>query len=384
MLFLFIQSCAQQWDNARSFHSGNLDSILEALGTQSVPPGFYESPTSSSVFGSQHPDLDGEEKPIGGAGKDRAQWKTLRDFVDERGIEDATESVDNDRIALDDILAITEDFPRILTDRVASLREGLPALPPLPSITHIFDDQERLSTSMARHLESLSSHYDQMTIALRDKESGVEFSEEDLLDMNRDMDELPSIIADLEDDLDAIQGNFDGLNAAKSENKERLACLRVTLGRLDELSDIMLDMLDQQQAVETDYEAHLASLQSHLTSLEHLYITYTSYQHSYNNLLLELDRRRRYQDSTRDLLANMLKQLDIRRLDEIHAREIFSGSHRAQLPNDLCLCIDDVPSRYVMNIAEGDSQEEVPDVDEDLLEDAMKRIDLAKAGSESL
>lgn len=85
----------------------------------------------------------------------------------------------------------------------------------------------------------------------------------------------------------------------------------------------------------------------------------------------------------------MLKQLDIRRLgalhihfvlhvanfveDEIHAREVFSESHRAQLPDDLCLCIDDVPSRYVINIAEGDSQEEVPDVDEDLLEDVRSQ-----------
>lgn len=87
-----------------------------------------------------------------------------------------------------------------------------------------------------------------------------------VLDINRDMDELPSIIDDLEDDLVAIQRNLwayyqntldsylyipsDGLTAAKSESKERLTSLRVTLGKLDELSDIMLDMLDQQQGVD--------------------------------------------------------------------------------------------------------------------------------------
>ena len=71
----------------------------------------------------------------------------------------------------------------MLSERVISLKEGLPAIPPLPPLSQIFDDQERLSTSMAGHLESLSSHYEQMTIALRDKESGVEFSDEDLLGM---------------------------------------------------------------------------------------------------------------------------------------------------------------------------------------------------------
>ena len=32
---------------------------------------------------------------------DRSKWKSLRDFVHERGIEEATESMDNDRVTLD-------------------------------------------------------------------------------------------------------------------------------------------------------------------------------------------------------------------------------------------------------------------------------------------
>jgi autophagy-related protein 17 len=33
--------------------------------------------------------------------KDRKKWKTLRDFVDERAIEDVLENIENDRNALD-------------------------------------------------------------------------------------------------------------------------------------------------------------------------------------------------------------------------------------------------------------------------------------------
>ena len=33
---------------------------------------------------------------------------------------------------------------------------------------------------MAKHLESLAAHYEQMAAALRDKEAGMAFSEEDL------------------------------------------------------------------------------------------------------------------------------------------------------------------------------------------------------------
>lgn len=55
---------------------------------------------------------------------------------------------------------------------------------------------------------------------------------------------------------------------------------------------------------------HLASIQQHLTTLEHLYITYISYETSYNSLLLELERRRRYRDATEDLVYGMVRQLD--------------------------------------------------------------------------
>ena len=77
---------------------------------------------------------------------------------------------------------------------------------------------------MAKHLESLASHYDQMADALHDSEAGICYSEEDmrgrctnecvtvrgLMDtnlaaMHRDTDELPVIMAELEEDVHSIQ-----------------------------------------------------------------------------------------------------------------------------------------------------------------------------------
>ena len=79
---------------------------------------------------------------------------------------------------------------------------------------------------MARHLESLASHYDQMADALHDSEAGISHSEEEMqgrrtMDssvivrgrantnfaaMHRDTDELPAIMAELEEDVHSIQG----------------------------------------------------------------------------------------------------------------------------------------------------------------------------------
>lgn len=47
----------------------------------------------------------------------------------------------------------------------------------------MFGVQERVTGNMAAHLEDLTKHYDNMAEALREKESGVEFSEDDLQGM---------------------------------------------------------------------------------------------------------------------------------------------------------------------------------------------------------
>lgn len=60
--------------------------------------------------------------------------------------------------------------------------------------------------------------------------------------------------------------------------------------------------------------------------------------------------------------------------DEIRSRDLFVENHRAQLPDDLCPCIDDVPPRYAFDVVDGDTQEELPDIDEDLLEDVRLHL----------
>jgi autophagy-related protein 17 len=65
---------------------------------------------------------------------------------------------------------------------ISSIRDSLPELstPLVGFVEEILTAQDKGSTSMAAHLESLASHYDQMATALRDSEAGEEFSEEDI------------------------------------------------------------------------------------------------------------------------------------------------------------------------------------------------------------
>ena len=86
------------------------------------------------------------------------------------------------------------------------------------------------------------------------------------LEMNRDTDELPSIISDIEDDVTCIKSDqyvvytfitvshtemlSEQLQAAKAKALVRLETLSEILSHLEKLESHMMDMLDRQVAVE--------------------------------------------------------------------------------------------------------------------------------------
>ena len=76
----------------------------------------------------------------------------------------------------------TDEYPETLIKTISSIRDSLPELSasPAASVEKALAAQDTVSTSMAAHLESLASHYDQMASALRESEAGEEFSDEDI------------------------------------------------------------------------------------------------------------------------------------------------------------------------------------------------------------
>ena len=117
--FIILIELPQEWDAVRSERTFALDTILESLGAQLVPPGFHETSADSSLFGSQHSldkangiieptqspsatvRLNVVDKKLAKKHVDRSTWKTLRDFVDESAIEQVLEAVESDRTKLD-------------------------------------------------------------------------------------------------------------------------------------------------------------------------------------------------------------------------------------------------------------------------------------------
>lgn len=82
------------------------------------------------------------------------------------------------------MIAATSEYSQTLIMMNTAVKNSLPQPGPLPPIEKMLSSQTDVSTEMARHLGSLTAHYDQMAIALKDSEAGETFSEEDLQGMS--------------------------------------------------------------------------------------------------------------------------------------------------------------------------------------------------------
>ncbi|KAF8517689.1 autophagy-related protein 17 [Hysterangium stoloniferum] len=403
-----------------------LDNTLESLGSQVVPPSFHQSSLESSLFGIQASDNQENTTDEGGIFENAARkgdthdlsharhkWKTLRDFVDERGLEDVFESIEGERNALDEILAATVAHSTAImsmTDQIRAMLSNPASVSQEPSLKNmaiLLRQQEDISTTMANHLESLAAHYDQMATALKEKEGGEELGEEDMEGMSmhywailimilklllivfvRDTAELPAIIADLEESITSIEAIFDEILSTKNDLQSSLATRSRVLDSLDFLGDRMESMLQEQSDIEASIlfrSTTYQTLNDYLESLLTLRSTYESYQLSYNALVLEMDRRRLYRDSMEGIVQEMKQKLEKLREDEISMRDAFYLAHSASIPDDLCLAISNLPEPFsissgTLHNKHGDEQNDIgrevlPEIHDDLLEEV--RFELA-------
>ncbi|KAI0749561.1 autophagy protein Apg17-domain-containing protein [Daedaleopsis nitida] len=420
-----LERQVEEWDHIRDQRTHALDAVLDSLSLQSVPPDFHSASTDTSPFGSQNNSDDEQETnhnaeddttPFGpprlspsprqsptdtirnrspivrrlerkNRRADRSRWKTLRDFVDERAIEDLLDTIEKDRLELDDILATTSDYPESLSKTIGTIRENVPVDVSLPSFEQVFASQERISVKMAEELELLAHHYDNMSDALHDYEAGTEFNEDDIQHMIQDANALPVIIAELEAGVQSSKELHDQLLSAKAAAQAHVEIHKSTLNDLDELGDIMTEMLERQQDVENQSIEHLSFLHAQLRPLEELHHKYTSYQYAYSKLVLELARRRQYREAAQRIVATMTGQLDAMAEEERLLRAEFQGEHAQYLPEDFSLCVENAPNRWTISTWNNEPLETLPTLDDDLIEQAKVRstgVEVEMATSQSL
>ncbi|CAE6442611.1 unnamed protein product [Rhizoctonia solani] len=390
-------SVAKDWDRTRSRRTRSLDTILEQLGNQAVPPSLHKTVTGSSVFGSPRSDPskplpDDPQPAINGKAslgashpnqashqtvQERSRWKTLRDFIDERSIEEALERIEEERLQLDDALARSYDFPQTLGEQISAVRDSLPQLSTEP-ILHVvhrhMTEQDRLVRAMAEDLEGIARHFGQVKDAMQVKDDGGFINIDDLRTLEQDTKELSAVIRDLDQSGGSVDDLHGQLFAMKTSMLQGLETHQMILNKLEDLEETMVAMLAEQDAVQHEVDSLLTTLNSRLVELENLEVAYIAYRQSYARLLLEMARRERHRAEMEEIVHGMIERLERYRDEETQRRHEFFTQEGEFIPEDLCPFVTDPPARWSLaNTGEDDGRV----IEEGLLEEARRILESA-------
>lgn len=135
----------------------------------------------------------------------------------------------------------------------------------------------------------------------------------------------------------------------------------------------MGEMLLRQESTTSSAQDHLATMEAYITVLEDLCTHYMEYRSSFDRLLIEIARRVQYREAAEKIVEGMGRQLDAMVDEERLLREDFNSTHGAHLPADICLCIENPPTKWEV-MPWGGSIEVLPDVAIDLLGEAKDRV----------
>ena len=271
---------------------------------------------------------------------------------------------------------------------------------PVPQILHEMEDRAR---EMATSLESLVSHYDLCVTAIKQTEGGG--------------DAASKIAGDLPEGVD-IGRNAGGVQPEPMSDHERLEMMRVLEEDAGQVDDVVMEIRDHIAEMESlhsrvdMYTDQLASehanttaafkmledlgqkLPGHITrtqiflmrwdeekaviderleELEGLTEFFNGFLKAYDNLLIEIGRRKGQELEVEQVVREARTRLEKLYEDEVNEREVFKKEQGEFLPVDIWPGLRDRPLRYSISSVDHQASR-VPDISKSVIYRAIQRI----------
>ena len=271
---------------------------------------------------------------------------------------------------------------------------------PIPQILHEMEDHAR---EMATSLESLVSHYDLCVTAIKQTEGGG--------------DAALKIAGDLPEGVDIGQ-DTGGAPPEPMDDQERLEMIRVLEEDAAQVEDVVMEIRDhiaEMESLHCRVEMHIDHLASehantttafrmledlgqklpeHITrtrgflmrwdedkaviderleELEGLTELYDGFLRAYDNLLIEIGRRKDQESEVEQIVQEARTRLERLHKDEVEEREIFKQEQGEFLPVDIWPGLRDMPRRYSISSVD-DQASRVPDISKSVIYRAIQRV----------
>ena len=347
--------------------------------------------------------------------------RSLADFVDERGVETLLS-------AIKESIDITEAARRGFDQSIEALDIEISGIVNLLSAKHekstteniydalqspvprILQNMEEHAQEMARDLESLVKHFDLCVTAIKHTEGGGDVASKitrdlpadvrlgldeddapleqmsdgerrDMLEvLVKDAGEVEDVVNEVKEDIAEMETDFEQVSAFSENLAEEYSRIGTAFKLLEEVGAKLPDYITQSQIFLYRWDDEKAKIEEHMADLIALRETYVGFLLAYDNLLVEVGRRKDMEKRIAKVRQDAIAKIDKLVEEEIAERGFFRQEQGAFLPVDIWPGLMTPPARYDLVVVDG-SADSVPDISASIINRAIKRAQTRTKGS---
>ena len=349
-------------------------------------------------------------RPIGEEKK-----KNLLDFVDESGVQTLVATIkesvqtagkghedfaDTNRAFAEETLNVKKLLRQRNTGMTVHDANDIGTQSPFPDILDIMEDH---ATEMADNLESLVKHFDLCVLAIKHTEGGddtahrlaVDLPEgvaigEDLVNANpepiskdernemisviqKDAEQVDEVVSEMRSHIAEMESQHELLmehvNACDQDHRNTMSAFR----QLEDIGQRLPAFVAQSQVFLMRWDEERARIDERMEELEGLREFYDGYLTAYDNLLIEIGRRKALEMKVGKIVQDTLKKLDRLYETDTEVRDAFKKEQGDFLPIDIWPGMAEGPMKYKLSPV-GTEGSIVPEIPESVIQQAIERV----------
>lgn len=340
--------------------------------------------------------------------------RSLLDFVDETGVARLMARI---KTSIDKASGADDDFSRgnrVFDEDVQNVKSLLAKKPkqdmpgeaggetksPIPEILHDMEDHAK---DMADNLESLVRHFDLCVTAIKHTEGGGDaaqriagelpegvdigqdgtnapadpIGEEERREMmevlEKDASQVEDVVIEIKEHMMDMEARHELVTAYTDQLADEHANTTSAFRLLEEIGLRLPGYIAQSHIFVYRWDDEKATIEECMDELEGLRVFYDGFLRAYDNLLLEIGRRKaletRMEKVAQDAMAKIQKLYE----DDFEERESFKKAQGDFLPVDIWPGLMAGPLQYEI-LPVGNGVEKVPDVSKSVIQQATRRV----------
>lgn len=340
--------------------------------------------------------------------------KSLMDFVDETGVANLMGTINGSIDAAQGAHAEFQDTNAVFDKDIQSVK-ALLAKKRLPNIADstgentvspihdILRDMEDHAKDMADGLESLVKHFDLCVTAIKHTEGGGDvarrladdmpegmdlgqdatgppadpISEDERLEMmqvlQKDASQVEEVVTEIRDHITEMEAQHEVVIAHVKRLAEEHDNTMLAFKHLETLGSRLPGYITQSHLFVMRWDDEKARMEERMEELEGLRFFYEGFLGAYDNLLIEIGRRKvlelKMERVAQDAMTRIQKLFE----EDEEEREIFRKEQGEFLPRDIWPGLTAEPLRYNVLPVSG-NYEEVPNISKSVIQQAIRRV----------